>query len=99
MTATEDELTEGWFDALHKMFPEFDKSSVIEKQVYRFRDAQHIVDTDFENKITPHETPCPHVYLCNFSQIFPMDRGTNYAVRDGYRMAELIDSSFTAAKA
>jgi hypothetical protein len=28
--------------------------------------------------------------MCNFSQIFPMDRGTNYAVRDGNRMATKI---------
>jgi len=96
MSATEQDLTNTWFEALHSMFPEFDPSSVIEKQVYRFRDAQHIVAPDFDNKITPHETPCPHVYLCNFSQIFPMDRGTNYAVRDGYRMADLISSSFQA---
>jgi hypothetical protein len=28
--------------------------------------------------------------MCNFSQIYPMDRGTNYAVRDGNRMAERL---------
>jgi hypothetical protein len=28
--------------------------------------------------------------MCNFSQIYPMDRGTNYAVRDGNHMAEKL---------
>ena len=31
--------------------------------------------------------------MCNFSQIYPMDRGTNYAVRDGNRMAEKVMAS------
>ncbi len=90
MSDSEDTLREHWFDSLAQMFPEFDKSSVIESKVFRFKDAQHIVNVGFEHNIPEHQTPCPGVYLCNFSQIFPMDRGTNYAVRDGYRMAELL---------
>jgi len=96
MSDSKDELTNKWFEALGDMFPEFDRSSVIEDQLYRFKDAQHIVDTDFEQSIVDHESPCPNVFLCNFSQIFPMDRGTNYAVRDGYRMADMIADSFSA---
>jgi hypothetical protein len=30
------------------------------------------------------------VYLANFSQIFPEDRGTNYAVREGEKLAALM---------
>jgi hypothetical protein len=36
------------------------------------------------------KTPCKNVYLSNFSQIFPMDRGTNYAVRDGKKVSQII---------
>ena len=46
-----------------------------------------------ENKLLPHQTPCPGVLMCNFSQIYPMDRGTNYAVRDGNRMAARLLAS------
>jgi len=92
MKCSEEELEQIWFDALEKMFPNFKRKSVKEKKLFRFRDAQHIVDIDFEKKIVPFETPCKGVFLCNFSQIFPMDRGTNYAVRDGYRMAKLLAS-------
>ena len=90
MRCTEKELEKIWFDALEKMFPSFKRESVIERKLFRFANAQHIVDIDFEKKIVPFETPCKGVFLSNFSQIFPMDRGTNYAVRDGYRMAELF---------
>ncbi len=90
MTGTEDELRQRWYGELEKIFPEFDRSSVIDDAVFRFRDAQHIVDVGFEAKIPDHQTPAEGVLLANFSQIYPMDRGTNYAVRDGNRMGERI---------
>jgi hypothetical protein len=37
--------------------------------------------------------------LCNFSQIYPMDRGTNYAVRDGDAMARRIMADLGAQPA
>lgn len=92
MSMSESDLQEHWFKSLSSMFSNFKRESVIESKIYRFRNAQHIVDVGFEDKIVSHHTPCDGVYLCNFSQVFPMDRGTNYAVRDGYRMAELIAS-------
>ena len=95
MNQSEDELREHWFKALGDMFPAFERDSVIESHVFRFKNAQHIVDVGFENKIVDYQTPCPGVFLCNFSQIFPMDRGTNYAVRDGVRMADLLEESLT----
>jgi hypothetical protein len=63
----------------------------VDDALFKLRNAQHIVDIGFEqNKLLPHQTPCPGVLMCNFSQIYPMDRGTNYAVRDGNRMAERL---------
>lgn len=94
ITSSEEELTDSWFKSLQKMFPDFDRDSVLEKKVFRFKDAQHIVDLGYEDKIPEYQTPCPEVYLCNFSQIYPMDRGTNYAVRDGFRMAELFEKKY-----
>lgn len=80
-----------WYAEIKKMFPEFDPSKVVDDAVFRLRNAQHIVDIGFEeNKLVPYDTPCPGVTLCNFSQIYPMDRGTNYAVRDGNAMAEKL---------
>jgi protoporphyrinogen oxidase len=86
----EAELTELWFAYLRKMFPHFDPKLVEEKFLFRFRAAQHIVDTDYESKIAGHKTPLPGVFLANFSQIFPEDRGTNFAVREGEKIAALI---------
>lgn len=94
MSMPEDELKTYWYDELQKIFPEFDRSKVIDDAVFRMRNAQHIVDIGFgDDKLVPHETPCPGVLMCNFSQIYPMDRGTNYAIRDGNRMAEKLEQS------
>ena len=65
----------------------------------RLRNAQHIVDVGFEeNKLPAYQTPCPGVLMCNFSQIYPMDRGTNYCVRDGNRMAERLLAGWTRSE-
>lgn len=86
-------LKERWYGELQRIFPHFDRQQVVDDALFKLRNAQHIVDIGFEErKLTPHATPCPGVLLCNFSQIYPMDRGTNYAVHDGERMArQLLD--------
>ena len=86
----EDELAKLWFDYLKRMFPAFDTARIGERHLFRFRAAQHIVDTDYEAKIPGYQTPLPGVFLSNFSQIFPEDRGTNFAVREGEKIAALI---------
>lgn len=79
-----------WKDGLKVMFPNFDESTILEEQLFRFKDAQHIVGTDYAEKIPSYQTPLPHVFLSNFSQIFPDDRGTNYAIDEGKKVAALI---------
>lgn len=90
------ELTKLWFGHLKKMFPEFDAGAVREQHIFRFRAAQHIVDTHYAEKIPDYRTPAPGVFLANFSQIFPEDRGTNFAVREGEKAAKLIRQQASA---
>ncbi len=87
---SDDDLAKLWFGYLKKMFPAFDAAQIGERHIFRFRAAQHIVDTSYEAKIPDYQTPLPGVFLSNFSQIFPEDRGTNFAVREGEKIARLI---------
>jgi hypothetical protein len=41
-------------------------------------------------KIPPLETPLPGVYWASMSHVYPWDRGTNYAVELGRRVAKLM---------
>ena len=85
-----------WFGYLKKMFPEFTPDHVGERHVFRFKAAQHIVDTRYAEKIPDYQTPLPGVYLANFAQIFPEDRGTNFAVREGLKIAGLIQRALSS---
>lgn len=90
MSLSDDQIRERWFDGVHNLFPEFSASIVNESYVFKFRNAQHIVDTTYEERIPPIRTPLAGFYLSNFSQIFPEDRGTNYAVREGKKVADIV---------
>lgn len=53
--------------------------------------AQPIIPTYYSRIIPPFETPLKNVYLANIQQVYPWDRGTNYAVELGEKAARLID--------
>ncbi|MCU1545991.1 MAG: amine oxidase, partial [Homoserinimonas sp.] len=95
MKLNDEELRAKWFAGVKRLFPKFSEESVIESHAFRFRNAQHIVDVTYESRIPSMETPLPGYFLANFSQVFPEDRGTNYAVRDGLKVAELIKASLS----
>ena len=93
MTLSDDEVRERWYAGLEKLIPAFHRGLVTESHVFTFRNAQHIVDVSYESRIPAMQTPLPGYFLANFSQVFPEDRGTNYAVRDGLRVAALIEDA------
>lgn len=89
-TCDDKKLEKLWFKSLKQIFPDFDTKQVREKHFFRFANAQHIVEKNYAKIIPKSKTPLPNVYLSNFSQIYPEDRGTNYAVREGENVASLI---------
>ncbi len=93
----DDEITRQWLDYLRKIFPEFDPARVGERHLFRFKAAQQIVDTRYPERIPAHKTPVPGLFLANFSQIFPEDRGTNWAVSEGLKIAAQVRQEAEAA--
>ena len=87
---SEDHVCRIMLEGVQKMFPHFDTSAVRQTFLFRLKNAQHVVDTDYVRKIPPSLSRLPGVYLANFSQIFPEDRGTNFAVREGRKIAALV---------
>lgn len=75
---------------LGKIRPDFDDSWVERRHPFRDRWAQPIVTTDYVDRILPGESPWPGLYLATMSQIYPQDRGTNYALRIGRQTAECL---------
>ena len=42
-----------------------------------------------------YETPVKNAYLANMSLVYPEDRGTNFAVDVGNKVARLVDPKVT----
>ncbi|MCB1411142.1 MAG: NAD(P)/FAD-dependent oxidoreductase [Rhodobacter sp.] len=68
---------------LQRMFPEFRPDWIQAHHVWRADWAQPIVERNYSALIPPDEGPAPGLFLCSMAQIYPEDRGTNYAVRAG----------------
>jgi len=74
---------------LKKINPDYAKS-IIDYEVFRAPFAQPIVPTNYSRMIPTMTTPLPNVYLANIEQVYPWDRGTNYAVELGEKVAKLL---------
>ena len=78
--ASNDKIKSIYFNYLKKIVPSFDPNKVIDSRVYRFNKAQHVVDCNYRQKIMETKTQLKNVYLLNFSQVYPWDRGINWAI-------------------
>jgi protoporphyrinogen oxidase len=84
------EVLEYCIPYLQRMFPEFDRSWILGSHVWRARYSQPIVARHYSNLIPSTETPVEGLYLATMAQIYPEDRGTNYAIREGRRVARTV---------
>jgi hypothetical protein len=78
---------------LQRMFPEFQRDWVVKAHVYRSEYTQPIVSLNYSRQIVDQQTPIPGLWLSTMAQIYPEDRGTNYAVREGLRVGQRIADS------
>ncbi len=83
-------LFERWGRALQRMFPSFEASAVTLASTWRSAHAQPVVLAGRERQVLPAATPLPGVWLCTMAQVYPEDRGTNYAVRSGRAVARQL---------
>jgi protoporphyrinogen oxidase len=76
-----DELWELYEPGLRRINPDFSQAWV--KQSWRFREpaAQPVVLPNYRDRMPPYETGVPGLLMANTTQVYPEDRGTNYAVR------------------
>ena len=74
---------------LKKINPNY-KSQVISYKLFKAPFAQPIVPTNYSKLLPPFETPLSNVYLANIEQVYPWDRGTNYALELGEKIARIV---------
>jgi protoporphyrinogen oxidase len=93
-TMEEDQLRQLVEKFLFKLNPHFDPSWIESISVQRTHTAQHIVDTKYQP--AQAETGKKGLYYAHFSQIYPHDRGVNYAIEQGSNLAQLINKQWTS---
>jgi protoporphyrinogen oxidase len=87
---TPDELLSRYEPGLRKVNPEFSREWIRERWVFTEPHAQPIVVRNYRDRMPPIRTPVERLYLANTTQVYPEDRGTNYAVRLGDQVAEAV---------
>ncbi|MBA2261953.1 MAG: NAD(P)/FAD-dependent oxidoreductase [Solirubrobacterales bacterium] len=76
-----DALLERYLPGLRAITPAFERSWVRASWLHREPAAQPIVDVGYHERIPSLRTGAPGLVLANTTQVYPQDRGTNYAVR------------------
>ncbi|MBA2964503.1 MULTISPECIES: NAD(P)/FAD-dependent oxidoreductase [Ramlibacter] len=72
---------------LQRMFPRLSRANVLAAHVWRARWSQPIVERGYSRLVPPTRTGVEGVHLATMAQIYPEDRGTNYAIRQGRAIA------------
>ena len=87
---SDEELLEHFLPALKKFNPEFSREWVKKVWVFKTNYAQPVPLVNHSKNIPPIETPIEGLYFASMSQVYPWDRGTNFAVEIGRRAARMI---------
>jgi protoporphyrinogen oxidase len=89
-----DELLDFYEPGLRKVTPGFSRDWI--RQSWHFREpaAQPVVLTNYRDRMPPYETPVPGLMLANTTQVYPDDRGTNYAIREAEEVVSSLMREF-----
>ena len=81
---------------LRRMFPDLADDDILAAHVWRARYAQPVVDRGYRQRIPDRRTPLGNLFLATMAQIYPEDRGTNYAIRQGRAAARDVAAALNA---
>ncbi|GJQ35862.1 MAG: oxidoreductase [Anaerolineaceae bacterium] len=87
---SDEELLEKFIPAFEKFNPEFKRDWVKKVWVHKTNYAQPVPLVGHSRNIPSIQTPIEGLYFASMSQVYPWDRGTNFAVEIGRRAAGLM---------
>lgn len=85
---SKEELLKHYDPLLKKINPNY-RQHIIGYKLFKSPFAQPIVGPNYSQIIPPIRTPWKNIYLANMEQVYPWDRGTNYAVQLGQNVADI----------
>ncbi len=83
-----EELFEAYLPHLQKMFNGFSRDWVKGLWAWRERYTQPVIGLRYSEIKPPFKTPIENLWLSCMAQVYPEDRGTNYAIAYGQRAAK-----------
>jgi len=95
--AGDDAVLDAWLPYVGRLNPSFRREWIRRSWVFRAPYAQPVVSLGFSQNIPPLATPLPGLFLASMSQVYPWDRGTNFAVAIGREVAALVARSADGA--
>ncbi|MFQ5668270.1 MAG: NAD(P)/FAD-dependent oxidoreductase, partial [Candidatus Binatia bacterium] len=96
---SKEELLERFLPALKRFNPRFDRSWVKESWLWKTPYAQPVPAVNHSKNIPAIRTPVKGLYLASMSQVYPWDRGTNFAVEIGRRVGQMVLADFPDRRA
>ena len=87
-----EELLAEFAPHLKRFNPYFNSSWIKGAWVHSAKYAQPVPPVGYADMIPDIRTPLPGLYFASMSQVYPWDRGTNYAVEMGRNVAKMIQS-------
>ena len=90
---SDEQLLDRFLPAFKKFNPAFERDWVNKVWVFRTNYAQPVPLLNHSKNIPPIRTPVEGLYFASMSQVYPWDRGTNFAVEIGRRAAGMIMGS------
>jgi protoporphyrinogen oxidase len=95
---SQEELLERFLPSLSRINPNFKPDWVRKAWLFRTAYAQPVPLVDHSKNIPTIQTPIPGLYFASMSQVYPWDRGTNFAVEIGRRAAGMMLGKATGDK-
>jgi protoporphyrinogen oxidase len=86
---SDEELLARFIPGIQKINPAFGRDWIKKVWVHRTKYAQPVPLLNHSKNIPAIETPISGLYFASMSQVYPWDRGTNFAVEIGRRAARL----------
>jgi protoporphyrinogen oxidase len=90
---SQEELLKRFLPSLARINPDFKPEWVRKSWLWRTKYAQPVPLVNHSKNIPSIETPIPGLFFASMSQVYPWDRGTNFAVEIGRRAARLMMDS------
>ncbi len=87
---SKEELLDRFVPALQRFNPQFDAGWVRDSWVWKTSYAQPVPTVNHSRNVPSIRTPVPGLYFASMSQVYPWDRGTNFAIEIGRKAAHMI---------